>query len=91
MILNQRCCWMTTCRVTGMPNGYTVSLPTKRFLRQEEEYRLKHSSSQPFAALRAKVADAETAAHEAEEEEENYKLNEAFTGKPSRSRLIADK
>lgn len=33
LILNQRCCWLTTCKKTGMPNGYSVSNPTKRFLR----------------------------------------------------------
>eukprot|EP01038_Epipyxis_sp_PR26KG_P011939 gene11939-15981_t len=35
LILNQRCCWNTTCKITFMSNAYTVSAPTKRFLREE--------------------------------------------------------
>jgi Ca2+-binding EF-hand superfamily protein len=45
LILNQRCCWVTTCTVTGMPNGYSVSNATKRILRQEKEQKMKHASS----------------------------------------------
>lgn len=31
--LGQRCCWRTTCKLTGMANGYTVSIPSKKMLR----------------------------------------------------------
>ena len=30
--MSQRCCWLTTCKITGMSNAYSVSAPTKRFL-----------------------------------------------------------
>jgi Ca2+-binding EF-hand superfamily protein len=45
LILNQRCCWVTTCTVTGMPNGYSVSNATKRIMRQEKEQKMKHAGS----------------------------------------------
>lgn len=35
-VMSQRCCWLTTCRVTGMPGAYSVSAPTKRSLKAEE-------------------------------------------------------
>ena len=30
--MSQRCCWLSTCKITGMSNAYSVSAPTKRFL-----------------------------------------------------------
>jgi Ca2+-binding EF-hand superfamily protein len=36
LVMSQRCCWLTTCKVTGMPGAYSVSAPTKRALRAEE-------------------------------------------------------
>jgi Ca2+-binding EF-hand superfamily protein len=36
VVMAQRCCWLTTCKVTGMPGAYSVSAPTKRALRAEE-------------------------------------------------------
>lgn len=35
--LGSKCCWLTTCPLTGMPNGYSVSVPTKRFLKSQME------------------------------------------------------
>ena len=31
--LGQKCCWMTTCKITGMANAYTISAASKRALR----------------------------------------------------------
>lgn len=36
VVMSQRCCWLTTCRTTGMPGAYSVSAPTKRSLKAEE-------------------------------------------------------
>ena len=35
-VLSQRCCWVTTCPVTGMANAYTVSELTKKQSRAAE-------------------------------------------------------
>lgn len=35
LALGQRCSWVTTCQVTGMVNSYTMSKPTKTFLRNQ--------------------------------------------------------
>lgn len=32
--LNQKCCWSTTCKVTGMPNAYSVSVIDKAKAKQ---------------------------------------------------------
>ena len=50
MVMSQRCCWLTTCKVTGMANGYSVSAATQRALkmeaaRKQEELREARSSS----------------------------------------------
>lgn len=80
LILNQRCCWITTCSVTGMPNGYSVSNATKRFLKQEAEQQRKRRGEKRSAAQRYAddVEDEENA--KGNQDEENFKLNAAFTG-----------
>eukprot|EP01039_Chlorochromonas_danica_P007761 gene7761-8572_t len=78
-LLSQRCCWMTTCRLTGMPNGYTVSNPTRRYLRQEQESRMKTRNS--ASNLLPKSARGNRYDDDGfEEEEEDYKTNDQFTG-----------
>lgn len=37
MVLNQKCCWITTDKTTGMSNAFSVSAPTKKFLRGESK------------------------------------------------------
>jgi len=34
---NCKCCWITTCKVTGMANAYSVSEPTKKQARSESK------------------------------------------------------
>jgi hypothetical protein len=50
LVMSQRCCWMTTCKTTGMANGYSVSAATKRYLKNEEskggEQRAKRRSDE---------------------------------------------
>lgn len=36
-VLGQRCCFLTTCRTTGMAGAYCISAPTKRFLAEQSE------------------------------------------------------
>lgn len=39
-----KCVYLTSCKITGMSNAFTVSAPTKRWLQEEEEYARKHQS-----------------------------------------------
>ena len=45
--LNQKCCWSTTCKVTGMPNAYSVSVIDKATAKAKKlqiEENIKESS-----------------------------------------------
>lgn len=75
LILNQRCCWVTTCPITGMPNGYSVSNATKRLIRQEKERKAKESGESRGGS---RYDDPSTGGAD---DEENAKMNHGqFTG-----------
>eukprot|EP01033_Poteriospumella_lacustris_P002248 gene2248-1646_t len=77
LILNQRCCWVTTCPITGMPNGYSVSNATKRLIRQEKERKAKESGESRGGS---RYDDPSTGG--GADDEENAKMNHGqVTGK----------
>ena len=84
MILNQRCCWLSTCKITGMANGYSISNPTKRFLKNQEEASQKEKQSSLLTKFygRGESKERDDDGGDSVNEEENYKLNHAkFSGK----------
>jgi Ca2+-binding EF-hand superfamily protein len=82
MILNQRCCWLTTCKITGMANGYSISNPTKRLLKNQEEASQKEKHSNLLTKFYKQDERKDNNDDDHVAEEENYKLNHMkFTGK----------
>jgi Ca2+-binding EF-hand superfamily protein len=50
VVMSQRCCWLTTCKVTGMPGAYSVSAPTKRSKQAEMTKLLEEKRAARFGA-----------------------------------------
>lgn len=80
LILNQRCCWVTTCTVTGMPNGYSVSNATKRLVKQERESKQKHDDEDYYDRNDEKQ-DETRSLHSKQSNSNSTRNGNQFTGK----------
>ena len=57
MSLNQKCCWSTTCQLTGMANAYSVSPIDKRTAKARQKTLNSSRASEGIAKLQDEFAD----------------------------------
>ncbi|KAJ1437691.1 hypothetical protein B484DRAFT_428237, partial [Ochromonadaceae sp. CCMP2298] len=43
--MRERCCWLTTCKTTGMPGAFSVSAPTKRAVKEQAQAKAEERRS----------------------------------------------